>query len=454
MNDLTKSQELINTDGIGQESLDADATTIAQYVDDGDQSGFGDYPNGRYSQARGFPNQRPPIEDWNNMDNMESFQENIGADSDYEYYDEYDADGEEDDDYDEYDDDSDYEYFFADADEGIDDEDEYLDEDEDYEYFEARGRRKKRRSKRKARRSKRKSRRSTRKTKRTAKRTKRQTSKKRKAVGRKKRRSSRKQKRIVKRIKKAERKGKTKRISRLRKRSSRKKSRTAKRIKRIQTKGTVGQRIGRGAKVAGLAPSRVAYLGLLRINGLGLASQLNDLRQNDPKKFNEVLAKWYRFGGDRNKLKKAINKGSKKRPILAKLRKGRGADGSEFDVFEFCASCPSFSFDGDNSEYYNLTGGEVAGLITAATPIVVAMTKIIGKKPPKTDSATMKNLADDARAMAPDFQAGLKYESENPIPESDRDQEGWPMWAKAALIGGGALLLIGTIYMIIKKRKK
>ena len=119
MENLEQKQEFLAEGGIGQEMLDADSTTIAQYVDSGDQVGFGDYPNDKYNRY---------------------------GKNEYEYF--------NDDDYDSFDDeeDEDYEYFFMDAEDGEDEDDLYLGEDDEYEYFEARGRRKKRRAKRKAKR--------------------------------------------------------------------------------------------------------------------------------------------------------------------------------------------------------------------------------------------------------------------------------------------------------------
>ncbi len=64
---------------------------------------------------------------------------------------------------------------------------------------------------------------------------------------------------------------------------------------------------GKVAKV-GLAPARGAFLTLVSLNALKLAKKLAKGWQKDPEK---IKSFWRKFGGDPDKLKKAIIKGSK-----------------------------------------------------------------------------------------------------------------------------------------------
>jgi len=89
-----------------------------------------------------------------------------------------------------------------------------------------------------------------------------------------------------------------------------------------------------------LAPSRTAFLGLVRLNALKLA---NNLVEAENKKPGSVQELWIKMGGDWNVLKNTINQGSK----AGKLS-GLGAV-------------------------------DVAAVLAAATPIVVAVTGLLVK---------------------------------------------------------------------------
>ena len=90
-----------------------------------------------------------------------------------------------------------------------------------------------------------------------------------------------------------------------------------------------------------LAPSRTAFLGLVRLNVLKLADKLV---QAENKKPGSVQALWKKMGGDFNVLKNVINQGAKKGKLS-----GIGA------------------------------AGEVEAILAAATPIVVAVVGLLTK---------------------------------------------------------------------------
>lgn len=103
-----------------------------------------------------------------------------------------------------------------------------------------------------------------------------------------------------------------------------------------------------------LAPSRTAFLGLVRLNALKLANKLADAENKQAGKIKDM---WTKFGGDWNVLKNTINAGSK----TSKL-----------------------SGMGDPS---------LAAAIASATPILVAVTKLLkelkvkGAEDPELDQA-------------------------------------------------------------------
>jgi len=87
------------------------------------------------------------------------------------------------------------------------------------------------------------------------------------------------------------------------------------------------KKVGKGAKSVlkpfkkvALAPSRNAFLALVRINFRGLAYKLEKAIKKDAGKISKV---WERFGGNFNRLKSATEKGAKKRPLLgSKVKRG------------------------------------------------------------------------------------------------------------------------------------
>jgi hypothetical protein len=72
-------------------------------------------------------------------------------------------------------------------------------------------------------------------------------------------------------------------------------------------------KIGRTLATAGLAPARGAALALIRLNFRGSASKLNLLEGQGKEKLD---AKWERFGGNKTKLRKAIDAGKGKKMLV------------------------------------------------------------------------------------------------------------------------------------------
>lgn len=94
--------------------------------------------------------------------------------------------------------------------------------------------------------------------------------------------------------------------------------------------GTFGHRVV--AKV-GLSVVRNAYLGLVSLNAGNLGSALGELKNNHPKEYEQVLRKFYNYGGEKSNLDGAIKDGASKKPLLGiKLIKSKGADGSFVNV--------------------------------------------------------------------------------------------------------------------------
>lgn len=104
----------------------------------------------------------------------------------------------------------------------------------------------------------------------------------------------------------------------------------------------------RGMKMVGAAVPRQAFLGLVSLNVRAFANRLDKLRKKNPDALVKVWEKM--FGGQMSAINAAIEDGLKKKPLLGKPKKMAGVDQIGTDP---------------------LTAA--AGLITAASPIIVAV---------------------------------------------------------------------------------
>ena len=123
-------------------------------------------------------------------------------------------------------------------------------------------------------------------------------------------------------------------------------------------KGGFFKKAAQAAKKVALAPSRNAFLTAVSINIFGLASRIKKANQQKIKKL------WESFGGNYDKLNNVVQKGAKKKAILAK----KGVNGLE--------------------EIQTINGEPVSAsaIIAAAAPIVAAILKLLTKeKAPKFD---------------------------------------------------------------------
>ena len=93
----------------------------------------------------------------------------------------------------------------------------------------------------------------------------------------------------------------------------------------------VASKIGQGIKKGTMALPRAAFLILLRLNFRGMARKFS----NNQTAYNKFAEKWKRvFGGKEKKLKKAIEKGKKKKAFFGK---GKNVNGLENDLYELGA---------------------------------------------------------------------------------------------------------------------
>lgn len=127
------------------------------------------------------------------------------------------------------------------------------------------------------------------------------------------------------------------------KKEQRKKEHAARKAERKE-KGGLGKRVLKGVAKVGLAPSRAAFLEAVSLNFLKLGKRMQQAWEKDRMAVENF---WKKFGGDVEKLKKAIEKGSKSK------------------------------LSGDM--------GSFAAIVSACTPIIIAVVKLF--KELKSDKA-------------------------------------------------------------------
>jgi hypothetical protein len=190
-------------------------------------------------------------------------------------------------------------------------------------------------------------------------------------------------------------------------------------------KGGLFKKVFKPVAKVGLAPARGAFLVLVSLNFAKLANKLYKVYQKDP---NKVIKFWQKFGGDWNKLKKAIAKGSKK--------------------------SISGLLNGDPQ-----VGLALQSAIATATPIVVDAIKMFKeakiKDEPDDSGNTLESaerqgkqlLAQQGDIETKELPAGTKVaaevtETSDTKQATQRESQGGSGSNTGLLIGGGAALLL------------
>ena len=111
------------------------------------------------------------------------------------------------------------------------------------------------------------------------------------------------------------------------------------------------------------APVRNAFLSVVSLNIGNVGAAIGKIKDKDPERYNKILTKFYNWGGTKSNLDGAVKDGMSKKPILG------------------------IKVISANGEYYNVTGAEVASIITAASALLGAIVPIIkgSKDAPKVD---------------------------------------------------------------------
>lgn len=202
-----------------------------------------------------------------------------------------------------------------------------------------------------------------------------------------------------------------------------------------ESRAVVAGKVKSAVKTVGMAPSRSAFLGILAINGFGLATDLKKEKDGKTAKWKTIRdTKWAKWGGNRTELDKTVDNGSKRKALKLSFKKG--ADGTE-------------------ETYFNVAGETVA-LITASVPLLVAVFAAIGKKPDENvDAKTLTDLDTEAKSQAATTEAAQKEQDvinattpESEVSDSESPLKMW-LW-----IGGGLVVAALAGFFIYRAAKK
>lgn len=139
-------------------------------------------------------------------------------------------------------------------------------------------------------------------------------------------------------------------------------------------------------KEATLAPTRAAYLGLLKLNAFGMSTKLANMKKlattkpNLAKAYDDILTHWVKFGGDKNIFEHNVDLGKTRKELLVRASK----------------QVKLLKFEGEG---FSNVVGETAALVTAATPITIYVVKTLTDHKDDLGPLAM-NPADQAAMIA------------------------------------------------------
>lgn len=197
------------------------------------------------------------------------------------------------------------------------------------------------------------------------------------------------------------------------------------------------KKVGKGIKKVGSKVKQAfnfaranAFVGLLRVNFWGYASELKKEKELNSDKWKKFYDKWRKkWKGTKGDLYSGINQGGGKRPLKVSLRKRKGADGSDIMI----------AYNQDPSFYNVIATATVATAAVTAAPIIDMINSIIGT-PKDVDSSSLDALKDEVE----------KQEKEGLL-EDDSFFEKYKWY----MIIGGSLIALGTTaYFLLRKKQQ
>ena len=151
-------------------------------------------------------------------------------------------------------------------------------------------------------------------------------------------------------------------------------------------------------KTVGLAPARGSFLLLVNLNFRALTKRLIKLRSKNENQFAEW---WTKLGGDIDKLNKAIEKGSTKKPLFG-AKKGVNGLGADYEYM------------GEP-----VTAATVTAALTSAAGIIAALNKLLKKEsiPEEPGEEPLGEGLDPEAPLAPGLEPGEPVIPNDPASE-------------------------------------
>lgn len=225
---------------------------------------------------------------------------------------------------------------------------------------------------------------------------------------------------------------------------------------------TIKKQVGKEIKFVkgvGLAPARGPFLLLLDVNFRGLARKMNEVREKNPKLYEEF---WLKLGGKIDSLNKAVAKGAKKKPFLGE-RKNRISGATEA---VYIGGTHSICRVDDDLEAIGFDPATITVALTSAAAIVAAAQKLFKKTDVKDKPEDGEPIdVSDAPAINPDGGDFAANDPASPEAEEYAKTGKVPALSKGTtstssfkpspgLILGGVALAAAAIFGLKKKRKK
>ena len=157
-------------------------------------------------------------------------------------------------------------------------------------------------------------------------------------------------------------------------------------------------KVGKLTKTVALAPARGSFLLLVNLNFRALSKRLTKLKNKNENQFAEW---WTKLGGDIDKLNKAIEKGSTKKPLFGS-KKGINGIGVDFEYM------------GEP-----VTAATVTAAITSAAGIIAALNKLL-----KKEGVAEEPGEELGEGLDPDAPLSPELEPGEPVIPNDPASEG------------------------------
>ena len=157
-------------------------------------------------------------------------------------------------------------------------------------------------------------------------------------------------------------------------------------------------KVGKLTKTVALAPARGSFLLLVNLNFRALSKRLTKLKNKNENQFAEW---WTKLGGDIDKLNKAIEKGSTKKPLFGSKK---GVNGIGVD----------FEYMGEP-----VTAATVTAAITSAAGIIAALNKLL-----KKEGVAEEPGEELGEGLDPDAPLSPELEPGEPVIPNDPASEG------------------------------